>query len=173
MSLSLRLRRASAAGALLAAALFATACEPTDQTAPPSPAATHSSSAPAASPSPSPSPTPTPSPTPSPTPTPTPTPTPEPTVAATTQAPRPAATTTPKAASTPTTARTTSKPPAQPTPTPTHTQQAAGCHPLSNAGNCYQAGQFCRASDHGVSGTDASGRVIVCVDKNGWRWIAS
>ena len=167
MSLSLRLRRASAAGALLAAALFATACEPTDQVAP-APAATHSSSAPAPSPSPTPTPTPTPSPTASPTPTPEASPTPTP--APTTAAPTPAAPA--KTAAAPTAARTTSKPPA-PQPTPTRTQQAAGCHPLSNAGNCYQAGQFCRASDHGVSGTDASGRVIVCVDKNGWRWIAS
>ncbi|MFD7730429.1 hypothetical protein ACFV6F_08595 [Kitasatospora phosalacinea] len=170
MSLSLRLRRASAAGALLAAALFATACEPTDPVAPATPAAAHSSSAPA--PSPTPTPTPSPTPTPTPTPSPTPTPTPEPTVAATTAPPKPATAT--KAAATPTAARTTSKPPApKPTPTPTHTQPAAGCHPLSNAGNCYKAGQFCRDSDHGASGTDASGRVIVCVDKNGWRWIAS
>ncbi|MEV7213612.1 hypothetical protein AB0O31_11035 [Kitasatospora cineracea] len=166
MSLSLRLRRASAAGALLAAALFATACEPTDQVAPASVAPSHSSSAPAPSPSPTPTPTPTPTPEPAQTPEATPTPTPEPTAAATTQPPKTAAT---KPATTPTAARTTSKPPAE----PAHTQQAAGCHPLSNAGNCYKAGQFCRAGDHGVSGTDATGRTIVCVDKNGWRWIAS
>ncbi|GAA4843553.1 hypothetical protein GCM10023235_19600 [Kitasatospora terrestris] len=64
------------------------------------------------------------------------------------------------------------------TPTPTRTTQApqptqpqaGGCHPLSNAGNCYKAGQYCRTSDHGVYGTDASGRAIKCVDNNGWRW---
>lgn len=45
-----------------------------------------------------------------------------------------------------------------------------GCSPLTNAGNCYRPGEFCRASDHGVIGTDASGDRIQCLDNDGWRW---
>jgi hypothetical protein len=46
----------------------------------------------------------------------------------------------------------------------------AGCHPLSNEGTCYQPGEFCRATDHGMSGVGLDGEAIICEDNNGWRW---
>ena len=69
------------------------------------------------------------------------------------------------AAKAPSTKAATPKPPAPPA--------AVSCHPLTNGGNCYSAGQFCRTSDHGVSGIAANGARITCIDKNGWRWVAS
>ena len=45
-----------------------------------------------------------------------------------------------------------------------------GCEPKTDAGNCYQAGEFCRDSDHGASGTTATGEAITCADNDGWRW---
>lgn len=45
-----------------------------------------------------------------------------------------------------------------------------GCYPLSNGGNCYSAGQYCRNSDHGATGVAGNGARIVCADNNGWRW---
>jgi len=56
--------------------------------------------------------------------------------------------------------------------TPTPAPAAVSCHPLSNSGHCYTAGQFCRDVDHGVTGIAGNGATIVCEDKNGWRWIA-
>jgi hypothetical protein len=53
---------------------------------------------------------------------------------------------------------------------PTAAPQPTGCYPLTNGGNCYQPGEFCRTSDHGASGIDANGDPIVCEDNNGWRW---
>ncbi|WP_406361018.1 hypothetical protein [Streptomyces sp. NBC_01579] len=48
------------------------------------------------------------------------------------------------------------------------------CSILSNAGNCYQAGQFCRNSDHGALTTTASGARIKCAySANTWRWTYS
>lgn len=45
------------------------------------------------------------------------------------------------------------------------------CSIVSNAGNCYQAGQFCRNSDHGSLTTTASGARIRCsYSANAWRW---
>jgi hypothetical protein len=46
----------------------------------------------------------------------------------------------------------------------------AGCYPLTNGGNCYEPGEFCRASDHGVSGVAGDGESITCLDNDGWRW---
>ena len=46
----------------------------------------------------------------------------------------------------------------------------AGCYPLTNGGNCYEPGEFCRKSDHGASGVAGDGERIVCEDNNGWRW---
>ncbi len=57
-------------------------------------------------------------------------------------------------------------PPPPPPPPPT----TAACYPLSDEGNCYQPGEFCRDSDHGVSGIDANGDPIICEDNDGWRW---
>ncbi len=44
------------------------------------------------------------------------------------------------------------------------------CSPQSDSGTCYQAGERCRNSDHGASGTDPDGRCIKCEDNDGWRW---
>lgn len=66
--------------------------------------------------------------------------------------------------------------PAAPTPTtqapqPAQTTaQPQGCYPLTNGGNCYEPGEYCRTSDHGVSGVDGNGDAIKCEDNNGWRW---
>jgi len=47
------------------------------------------------------------------------------------------------------------------------------CSIVSNSGNCYEAGQYCRNSDHGSSTTDAGGASITCTYRNGWRWTYS
>ncbi|WP_181766115.1 hypothetical protein [Streptomyces albidus (ex Kaewkla and Franco 2022)] len=45
------------------------------------------------------------------------------------------------------------------------------CTIVSNAGNCYSAGQFCRNSDHGAITTTTSGTKIKCAySSNAWRW---
>ncbi|MFJ9543151.1 hypothetical protein ACIRPX_38755 [Streptomyces sp. NPDC101225] len=45
------------------------------------------------------------------------------------------------------------------------------CSIVSNAGNCYAAGQFCRSSDHGAVTTTAGGSAIKCTySANAWRW---
>jgi hypothetical protein len=54
---------------------------------------------------------------------------------------------------------------------PTTTAAApATCHPLTNSGHCYEPGEFCRNSDHGVTGVAGNGETILCEDNNGWRW---
>jgi hypothetical protein len=55
---------------------------------------------------------------------------------------------------------------APPPPPPT----AAACHPLSDEGTCYEPGEFCRDSDHGVVGVAGDGKTIECEDNDGWRW---
>jgi len=54
--------------------------------------------------------------------------------------------------------------PAAPAPT------AASCHPLSDEGTCYEPGEFCRDSDHGMTGVAGDGEAIECEDNDGWRW---
>ncbi|MCX4910963.1 hypothetical protein [Streptomyces sp. NBC_00878] len=45
------------------------------------------------------------------------------------------------------------------------------CSIVSNSGNCYSAGQFCRNSDHGADTTTADGTKIKCAySSNAWRW---
>ncbi|MEU8487558.1 hypothetical protein [Streptomyces sp. NPDC048641] len=45
------------------------------------------------------------------------------------------------------------------------------CSIVSNSGNCYSAGQFCRNSDHGALTTNEGGTSIKCVySSNAWRW---
>ncbi|MFF3912734.1 hypothetical protein ACFYZB_04485 [Streptomyces sp. NPDC001852] len=45
------------------------------------------------------------------------------------------------------------------------------CSIVSNAGNCYRAGQFCRGGDHGATTTDAAGTTITCsYSGSAWRW---
>jgi hypothetical protein len=46
----------------------------------------------------------------------------------------------------------------------------AGCHPLTNGGNCYEPGEYCRDSDHDASGVAGDGKAITCEDNDGWRW---
>ncbi|MFJ9444332.1 hypothetical protein ACIRRH_21000 [Kitasatospora sp. NPDC101235] len=56
---------------------------------------------------------------------------------------------------------TTAQPPTDPEP-PAAAGAGTGCEIRSNAGNCYEAGQFCRNADLGKSTHDAGGRVIYC-----------
>jgi hypothetical protein len=60
---------------------------------------------------------------------------------------------------------TTAPPPVQRTSAP-----AASCYPLTNGGNCYEPGEFCRKADHGAYGIAGNGERIVCAYNNGWRW---
>ena len=59
-------------------------------------------------------------------------------------------------------------PAATPAPAPSATH--ASCHPLTNGGNCYEPGEFCRKADHGESGVAGNGEAIICEDNDGWRW---
>ena len=43
------------------------------------------------------------------------------------------------------------------------------CYPLSNEGTCYEPGEYCRKSDHGMTGVAGDGKRIVCEDNHGWR----
>jgi hypothetical protein len=85
-----------------------------------------------------------------------------------------AAPTTTAAPNLPTTVPTTVPPPAPPTttqpPPPPTTAAPASCHPLTDGGNCYEPGEYCRNSDHGVTGVAGDGQTITCEDNNGWRW---
>ncbi|MBO0692985.1 MAG: hypothetical protein J2P58_08815 [Acidimicrobiaceae bacterium] len=57
-----------------------------------------------------------------------------------------------------------------PTTAPTATSPTASCSPLSNEGTCYEPGEFCRESDHGMTGIAGDGDQIACEDNDGWRW---
>jgi hypothetical protein len=46
----------------------------------------------------------------------------------------------------------------------------ASCTPLTDAGNCYEPGEYCRGDDHGASGVAGNGEAITCEDNDGWRW---
>lgn len=46
----------------------------------------------------------------------------------------------------------------------------ASCHPLTNGGNCYEPGEYCRDADQGASGVAGDGEAITCEDNDGWRW---
>jgi hypothetical protein len=66
-----------------------------------------------------------------------------------------------------------STPRAQPTHSASPSPAAAApasCHPLTNGGNCYEPGEYCRNSDHGVTGVAGDGKTTVCEDNDGWRW---
>jgi hypothetical protein len=60
-------------------------------------------------------------------------------------------------------------PPPPPTTAPAAPPPAA-CSPLTNGGNCYEPGEYCRNSDHGASGVAGDGEKIICENNNGWRW---
>jgi hypothetical protein len=57
------------------------------------------------------------------------------------------------------------------TPPPT-AAPASSCTPLSNEGTCYEPGEYCRTTDHGVVGVAGDGKTIKCEYNNGWRWEA-
>jgi hypothetical protein len=59
---------------------------------------------------------------------------------------------------------------AQPTSQPAPVATSASCYPLSNEGRCYEPGEYCRDSDHGVTGVAGDGEQITCEDNDGWRW---
>jgi hypothetical protein len=65
---------------------------------------------------------------------------------------------------------TTPTPTPTPTPVPTPTPTPTGCYPLTNSGGCYEPGEYCRDTDHGVSGVAGDGEAIMCEYNNGWRW---
>lgn len=48
--------------------------------------------------------------------------------------------------------------------------QPQSCYPLTHSGNCYEPGEYCRNSDHGMTGIAGDGKRITCEDNNGWRW---
>jgi hypothetical protein len=80
----------------------------------------------------------------------------------TTSAPSPTTTTGTTTAWTTTTTSTSTETTSTPAP--------SACYPLSNSGGCYEPGEFCRASDHGMSGVAGDGEAIICEYNNGWRW---
>ena len=47
---------------------------------------------------------------------------------------------------------------------------AANCSPMTDSGNCYEPGEYCRDDDHGASGVAGDGEAITCEDNDGWRW---
>jgi hypothetical protein len=60
-----------------------------------------------------------------------------------------------------------------PAPVTSSPQPAAGptgCYPISDEGTCYEPGEYCRDSDHGVTGVAGDGETITCEDNDGWRW---
>lgn len=59
---------------------------------------------------------------------------------------------------------------AVPPPPRTSSAAAVHCYPLTNGGNCYEPGEYCRTSDHGATGIAGDGERIKCEDNNGWRW---
>jgi hypothetical protein len=65
---------------------------------------------------------------------------------------------------------TTTVPPPPPPTTAAPAPAPVGCHPLTDGGNCYSPGEYCRDSDHGVTGVAGNGETITCADDDGWRW---
>jgi hypothetical protein len=61
---------------------------------------------------------------------------------------------------TPITSRATPPPPAAASAAP---PTSSGCTPLTNSGNCYTPGEYCRNSDHGADGIAKDGRRIQCI----------
>ena len=64
----------------------------------------------------------------------------------------------------------TTAPPPQTTAPAAAPSAPSGCYPLTNGGNCYEPGEFCRKSDHDASGVAGDGKRIICEDNDGWRW---
>jgi len=54
------------------------------------------------------------------------------------------------------------------------TTAAGVCSPKTSGGNCYKAGEFCPAADHGEPGTAGNGAAIKCEQSGSrWRWLAA
>ena len=64
----------------------------------------------------------------------------------------------------------TAAPPPPPSTAAPPPPPSTSCHPLSDEGTCYEPGEFCRDSDHGVTGLAGDGEQITCEDNDGWRW---
>ena len=62
------------------------------------------------------------------------------------------------------------QPPVTAAPVTSPPALTVSCHPLTNGGTCYEPGEFCRASDHGLSGVAGDLKNITCRNNNGWRW---
>ena len=85
------------------------------------------------------------------------------------QSPKPTTTATPAPTPAPSTPAPSPTPDTTPTPTPSPTPSQS-CTPLTNGGNCYEPGEYCRDSDHGTTGVAGDGKPITCSDNDGWRW---
>jgi hypothetical protein len=57
-----------------------------------------------------------------------------------------------------------------PAASPAASAAPTGCYPLSSENTCYEPGEFCSDSDHGMTGVAGDGEDIVCADKDDWRW---
>ena len=85
--------------------------------------------------------------------------------------PAPTTTTLPPTTVPPPPPSTTTIPPTTvPPPPPPTTAAPASCYPMTDGGNCYEPGEYCRDSDHGASGVAGDGKAITCADNDGWRW---
>lgn len=96
-----------------------------------------------------------------------------PTTAAPSPSTTPAATPVAKTPTAAPTTRHTTKATPRPTTNPPKTTKPApaACEIVSNAGNCYNAGQFCRKADIGSSTHAGNGRMIYCrQDGSRGRW---
>jgi len=60
--------------------------------------------------------------------------------------------------------------PSSATNTPNTSAPSLSCHPVSNEGTCYRAGEYCRESDAGTTGVAGNGESIICEDNDGLRW---
>lgn len=60
---------------------------------------------------------------------------------------------------------------APPPPPPSSAAPAAGCHPLTPSGHCYEPGEYCPTADAGQTGVAGDGKTIVCVLESGrYHW---
>jgi hypothetical protein len=58
----------------------------------------------------------------------------------------------------------------EPSRVPVAASPAVSCYPLTGSGHCYQPGEYCRTTDHGMSGIAEDGQDITCENDDGWRW---
>jgi hypothetical protein len=54
------------------------------------------------------------------------------------------------------------------------TASQSGCSPVTSSGNCYRAGEYCSAAEHGTTGIAGDSAHIACVLAGSrWRWEAA